>query len=203
MKFLIVNDFICRIFPFTLSIIYHTFMPHITGEKTYKRLLKTDILGVWWICTFGPLSSVYTGLFCTPKVMACYLLVYSFVSAYVLFYLMVVDCKQKRTSALTVQFVLRVLLHPLRLSSLSHSSTSGVCYYMAMDVVSAVGALINTFHVPERWCPGKLDYVLNGHTIMHVAAIACIVIARYGFLSDVLWLNEVGTCPTIVSDASF
>ncbi len=199
MSLLILNDFICSTFPFALSIIYHTFMPHISGEHVYKKLLKTDILGVWWVCTFGPLSSVYSGLFCAPKLMAFYLLLYSFVSAYVLFYLMVIDCKQKRTFALTVQFTLRVLVHPLRLSSLSHSSTSGVYYYMFMDAVSAAGALINAFHVPERWFPGKLDYVFNGHTIMHIAAILCVSIARYGFLSDMAWLNEIGVCPTDVS----
>ncbi len=132
--------------------------------------------------------------------MTCYLILYFFVSAYVLFYLMVVDCKQRRTLALTVQFALRVLVHPLRLSSFSHSSTSGVYYYVLMDAVSAAGALINAFHIPERWFPGKLDYVLNGHTIMHVAAVVCVAISRYGFLSDMLWLNEVGTCPTFVSD---
>lgn len=132
--------------------------------------------------------------------MLIYLIAYSAMSAFVLYYLMVVDCKQKRTTALTVQFALRVMIHPLRLSSLSHSSTAGVFYHMIMDAFSAMGALINAFHVPERWFPGKFDYILNGHTIMHVVALLCIVIGRQGFLLDMQWLNDVHTCPSVVHD---
>ena len=185
-----------------MSVIYHTFMPHVSGDNTYKWLLKADILGVWWVCTFGPLSSVYTGLYCTPNLMSLYIFVYSCLSAYVLFYLMVVDCKQKRTSALTAQFALRVLLHPLRLSSLSHSSVSSIPYHMTTDAISAVGALINACHIPERWFPGKFDYVCNGHTLMHIAALLCVVFGRQGFLCDMQWLNEAGTCPAYVGDLS-
>ena len=123
-------------------------------------------------------------------------------SATVLYYLMVIDCKQKRVTALTAQFALRVMIHPLRLSSLSHSSTAGIYYHMIMDAISAVGALINALHIPERWFPGKVDYVLNGHTLMHVAALLCIIIGRQGFLFDMQWLNDVGTCPSIVHDLS-
>lgn len=177
-------------------------MPHISGEKTYKQLLKIDILGVWWACTFGPLPSLFSGLYCTPNLMFVYLVAYMSLSATVLYYLMVIDCKQKRVTALTAQFALRVMIHPLRLSSLSHSSTAGIYYHMIMDAISAVGALINALHIPERWFPGKVDYVLNGHTLMHVAALLCIIIGRQGFLFDMQWLNDVGTCPSIVHDLS-
>ena len=201
-KFFIVNDFICATYPFLMSVIYHTFMPHISGEKTYKWLLKTDILGVWWVCTFGPLPNMYTGLYCTPNLMGIYIFMYSCLSAYVVFYLMVVDCKQKRTSALTAQFALRVLLHPLRLSSLSHSTTSSVPYQIITDTISAVGALVNAFHIPERWFPGKLDYVFNGHNLMHIVAMLCVVFGRQGFLRDMQWLNEAAACPVSTGDLS-
>ena len=65
-----------------------------------------------------------------------------------------------------------------------------------MDAISATGAVVNALHVPERWFPGKMDYFLNGHTLMHIAAFLSLVVARQGFLCDMRWLNEVATCPS-------
>lgn len=193
--FFIISDFLYSTLPFLLSICYHTFMPHRSGEPTYRQLLKTDIFGVWWICTFGPLSSVYTGLYCSPGVLTVYLVPYFTLSALVLYYLMIQDCKRKRVAALTAHALLRFLIHPLRLSSLSQSSTDAVYYYAIMDAITSVGALINGFHVPERWIKGGLsDYLLNGHSLMHIIAILGIWIGKYGFFSDMLWLNDVATC---------
>lgn len=160
------------------------------------QLLKVDIFGVWWCSTLGPISNIFTGLYCAPNVMFAYFCVYGLLSLYVLYYLMIEDCKKKRTVALTVQFFVRILLYPLRFSSLSAvSSRAAIKYYFMMDMISAVGAIINALHVPERWFPGKLDYVLNGHTLMHVAGLVGLAIARQGFLCDMAWLNGVGACP--------
>ncbi len=128
--------------------------------------------------------------------MLAYFSIYSLLSAYVLYYLMISDCKRKRVVGLTIQFLVRVFIHPLRLSPLSFSSSAAVKYYLLMDVVSSVGALINALHIPERWFPGKMDYIFNGHTLMHLAALFSIAIARQGFLRDMAWLNDVGSCPT-------
>lgn len=193
--FFILLDFLYSTLPFILSVCYHTFMPHSSGEFTYRRLLKTDIFGVWWICTFGPLSSAYTGLYCSPGLLSLFLASHLTLSAVVLYYLMIQDCKRKRVAALTAQSVLRYLLHPLRLSSISQSSKDAVFYYVIMDVVTSIGALINGFHVPERWLQGKTsDYVLNGHSLMHVAAIVGLLFGKYGFFSDMYWLNTTPTC---------
>lgn len=186
----IVGDLVCSLLPFSLSIVYHTFMPHHGGERTYTQLLKLDVVGVWLCCTMGPISSFFTGLYCARGLMLAYFSLYFCISLYVLYYLMVVDCKRKRTVALTVQFFVRILIYPLRLSSFAVSSSASVKYYLAMDLISAMGAVINALHVPERWFPGKLDYVLNGHTLMHVAALVGLATARQGFLCDMKWLND-------------
>lgn len=198
---LIVGDFVCSLLPFALSIVYHTFMPHHSGEKTYVQLLKLDVFGVWWCCTLGPISNIFTGFYCAHGLMTAYVCLYFSLSLYVLYYLMVEDCKRKRTVALTVQFFVRLLIHPMRLSSLSISSPASIRYYFMMDLVSAAGAVINALHVPERWFPGKLDYVLNGHTLMHVAALVSLALARQGFLCDMTWLSGAGGCPVNGSDA--
>lgn len=196
---LILGDFVCCILPFVVSILYHTFMPHHSGQRTYQQLLKLDVFGVWWCCTLGPISNFYTGLYCTSTLMLAYFTLYFSFSLYVLYYLMVVDCKRKRVVALTAQFFVRILIHPLRLSPLSGSSPAAVKYYLVMDAISAVGAVINAVHMPERWFPGKLDYVLNGHTLMHVAAVLSLMVARQGFLCDMSWLNQGASCSANVT----
>jgi hypothetical protein len=170
-------------------------MPHHSGELTYMQLLKLDVFGVWLCCTVGPISNFFTGLYCAEGLMTAYFTLYASFSVYVLYYLMVEDCKKKRTVALTLQFFVRILIYPLRLSSFSVSSSAAVKYYIVMDMVSAVGAVINALHIPERWFPGKLDYMLNGHTLMHIAAVVSVVVARQGFLHDMTWLNGAGLCP--------
>lgn len=197
--FFIIADFLYSTLPFLLSITYHTFMPHNSGPLTYRRLLKTDIFGVWLICTFGPLSSIYTGLYCSPDIISLFLAVYFMLSAAVLYYLMVQDCKRKRVAALTAQFFLRILIHPLRLT-ISQSSTDAVFYYIIMDIITSVGALVNSHHVPERWMPGSwVDYIFNGHSLMHVAAILGLLVGKHGFFSDMHWLNSVASCSAGVS----
>lgn len=187
-------DCVCSILPFALSVLYHTFMCHHSGEKTYRQLLKSDVFGVWLTCTFGSISTLYTGLYCLPTLRQLYLLLYMFISSIVLYYLLVVDCKRQRVMALTVQFVFRVLVHFVPLSSLSTGTSGASKYLVMMDAISAVGAVINALHIPERWATGKLDYVCNGHTLMHMAAFLSVAVGRQGFLLNMAWLNHGATC---------
>lgn len=188
-------DFVCSVLPFLLSVLYHTFMCHHSGERTYRRLLKSDVFGVWLVCTFGPISTLYTGLYFLPVLRLIYLLLYMLISLVVLYYLLVVDCKRQRVAALTAQFVFRVSVHFVRLSpSLSPAPREALKYLITMDVMSAVGGLINALHVPERWLPSRLNYVCNGHSLMHVVAFLSLAVGRQGFLIDMKWLNSGATC---------
>lgn len=191
----ILLDLTCSLLPFLLSVTYHTFMPLWGSPSAYQRLLNLDVLGVWIVCTLGPLSYMYTGLYCSPGLQCVCVCCYLAVSLLVLYCLMLVASKRERVTALTVQLAVRFLLtHPFRLASVSPVSLQALKYYITVDAISAVGALINAHHIPERWLPGKLDYVCNGHTLMHVAAILTVAIGRRGFLLDMAWLNGERTC---------
>ena len=63
----IIIDYIISCFPLALSIIYHLFMCHKNGPKTYQTMLKIDVLGIWIITTFGELHIIYTTLYCYPR----------------------------------------------------------------------------------------------------------------------------------------
>ena len=112
----------------------------------------------------------------------------------VLYYLLVEDCKRKRVVALTVQFMFRVLVSLVRLTPYASTYPEAFKYYLMMDAISAMGALINALHIPEKWVPGKLDYVFNGHNLMHIAAFMTLAVGRQGFLLDMAWLNSGGVC---------
>ena len=197
MRLIVLADMLTSTLPFALSILYHTFMPHTSGELVYNRLLKTDIFGVWIATTFGSLSAIYVTLFCFPTFLSVYLVIYLLLSLVVLYYLVVVDCKRKRVVALAVQFFFRSLVQLLRLSPLVTVPLSAFKFYFMMNVISSIGALINALHVPERWFPGRCDYVVNGHSLMHVAAMLSLVVGRNGLLIDLDWLVTGPTCPTL------
>ena len=196
MRLFIICDLLTTTLPFTLSVLYHTFMPHISGRHVYNRLLKTDVFGVWFATTFGSISGIYVTLYCFPKLLKTYLVIYLLLSLVVLYYLVIVDCKRKRVVGLTVQFLFRSLIQLLRLSpDVVTAPFTAFKYYAVMNVISSVGALINALHVPERWFPGKCDYLVNGHSLMHMAAILSLAVGRNGLIIDLDWLASNPVCP--------
>lgn len=194
-RFFIISDILTSTLPFALSVLYHTFMPHVSGEQVYNRLLKTDVFGVWFATTFGSLSGLYVTLYCFPRFLLLYLVIYLLLSLAVLYYLVIVDCKRKRVVGLTIQFFFRSLVQILRLTPAVTVPLSAFKYYLVMNVISGVGALINALHIPERWFPGRCDYLVNGHSLMHVAAILSLLVGREGLLIDMEWLVANPTCP--------
>jgi hypothetical protein len=57
----------------------------------------------------------------------------------------------------------------------------GVCFVALL----LLGVAIHVLKIPERFFPGKLDYVGNSHAIWHI----CYSLAYYFFFSDVFVLN--------------
>lgn len=194
MRLFVIVDILITTLPFLFSIIYHTFMPHSGGKQLYQRLLKTDIFGVWFTTTFGSLSSIYVSLYCVPTIRQLYLLIYLLLSLIILYYLVVLDCKRQRVAAFTIQFCLRSLIHLIRLTPLVTAGTSAFYYYLLMNIFSSIGALINALHIPECWFPGKCDYMLNGHSLMHIIAFLSLAVGRQGTLIDFAWLNSNPSC---------
>ena len=194
MRLIISVDYLTSTLPFALSVVYHTFMPHEHGPELYRRLLKIDVFGVWFTTTFGSLSGTYVTLYCLPTVWTAYLAVYLPLSLVVFYYMVVMDSKMKRVVSLTALFSLCQFFQLIRLTTLTTVPLLAFQYYFVMNVLSGVGALINALHVPERWFPGKCDYLLNGHSLMHIVALLSMVVRRYGSLIDLEWLTSKPTC---------
>jgi len=193
-KYFIILDYISCCFPFIVSVLYHVFMPHDSGSGTYNILLKLDVCGVWFSCTFGSLSLIYCSLHCRPWLRDCYLLLYAIISFICLLRLIVSSSAKARVVPLTIQFWFRTATHFVRLTPIGSGNPSAIPYYIIMDCIAGPGALINALHIPERWIPGKVDYMFNGHNLMHIAAFASIATCRKGFLLDMLWLTTEIHC---------
>ena len=193
-RLFIISDLFASTLPFALSVIYHTFMPHKAGVRLYKNLLKADVFGVWFANTFGPLCGIYVSVYCLSILREGILVSHLLLSLVVLYYLVVVDCKRQRVVALMVQFCFRSLVLLLRLTPLVTAPLTALYYYLLMSIVSSVGALINALHIPECWFPGKCDYCLNGHSLMHIAAFLTIAVGRNASLIDLAWLASRPSC---------
>lgn len=194
-KLFAATDLVVYMVPFALSVIYHTFLSHHSGKYIYKLLLKTDVFGVWVASTFAPITTIYVSLYCMPMLAQCYIAGYLLLSVVVLYYLVVLDCKRQRVVALTVQFIFRSLVQFIRLTPFSNADVAVFYCYAITTAVSSVGALINALHIPERWFPGQCDYVLNGHSLMHIMATLSMAVGQRGSLIDIVWLEEQASCP--------
>ena len=108
--------------------------------------------------------------------------------------------------AFTMQFLLRSLILLVRLTPSATTDISSFYYFVGMNVFSSIGALINALHIPEYWFPGKCDFLLNGHSLMHVMAFLSLAVGRQGSLIDLAWLRSNPSCATgnyIVTEVEF
>jgi len=58
------------------------------------------------------------------------------------------------------------------------------------DVLSVTGGIIGVIRVPEKWFPGRLDYWLNSHHIMHVMVVWAVVHMNAATNGDIRWVIE-------------
>lgn len=190
-------DLLCSTLPLAFSVLYHTFMCHRSGKQAYLRLLKLDILGVWLSGTLGAIPSIYAGMYCFAFIIGViFFLVYLLVACVVLYYLLVVDSKQRRAFAMTIEYFFRVSVHLCQFITRHPTGLQAAWQLLTMDVLMAVGVFINTLHVPELWFQGKVvDYLLNGHSLMHICAVAALLLAHQVFLYDINWIMKGAVCP--------
>ena len=192
---LICLDCLTTMLPFLLSVFYHLFMCHRSGPTVYHRLLKVDVFGVWMTTTFGSFSVIYCGMYCWPILRHTFTCIYMLLSAAVLYSMMNSQSKQGRVLPLMVQYFFRLAGLLFRITPWGGGHPFSLSFYLLMEVVAIPGAMANALHIPERWLPGKLDYALNGHSLMHIAAFLCMYLGKRGFLLDMEWLNSHSHCP--------
>ena len=187
--FLIMDYFITSI-TFTLSVIYHTFMCHHGGKKVYDNLLKLDVIGVWFLSTFGTIPMMYTTFYRFPGLRLAIILGYILVSVIAMVILLTGNSRQHRAIAFTTQYVLRLFILGCRFSPLAVGVANNSLYYLLLEALHAFGVAINVLHFPERLLPGGFDYFCNGHQLMHISSTLSLFVLKTAFIKDIEWLNN-------------
>lgn len=83
----------------------------------------------------------------------------------------------------------RFVLFMFRLIGPGRGSPSSLQLYLTMDALAMFGGLVNISRFPERFSPGRFDYWLNSHQIMHIMVVLSILYLHWGMLEDLRWLK--------------
>ena len=147
-------------------------------------------MGVWCITSLGAVPQLTTVMCCHALLRVGGMIIYFAISLVALWIILTYDSAKHRVIALTVQYLFRVGLHIFRLCPLSGGHPYAFTLMTVVDLLAAPGALINGLKVPERWLPGKVDYIGNGHTLMHVISFFVVLVSKRAFLLDLEWYMD-------------
>jgi len=188
---------LCTIF--INSVLYHTFIPH-HSESYYYRWLALDYAPIFLLMAVTPLLIVVRfGLVCEPEAaLYCYI-GYALICVLALGCLLYKPCFKgtpgsaaERLQGFAAQLIGRIAIYIIR-AGLDAGSDTALYWYSAAEVLSVVGGIINALKIPERWAPGKFDYICNSHQIMHCFAATALVCLYFAFLEDSKWYKGA-TC---------
>ena len=181
-----------NILPFTASTMYHLFMCHRYGAGIYHKLLSFDMIGVWAVNTFGYVIAIIATFRCFHILQFFTLAIYLSMSGIALYYLITAKNASQRFVPLSFYALSRplILLARLYINYLQlHTEHLEVRFYVFMDTVAMLGAVINVFKFPERFLPGCLDFAINSHQIMHLCTMASILCLTKASELDIEFLS--------------
>ena len=162
---------------FSLSVVYHTFLAHkacsthARGPERYHSLLCADVAGVVAVMSVPQVAILHYGFWAHPTLRAC-LFVISSLGALLATRATRSKDQTQRAVPLACLVLARWTCLALRLAGHGNACPQAVGIYVAMELILAVGGACNALFIPERWLPGKLDYGVNSHNIMHALTTA-------------------------------
>lgn len=158
---------------FCLSVTYHTFMAHARcsvgrgARASYDTLLCADVAGVVAVLSVPQLPIVWYGFHASPRLRNALLCAMALGAAGGA---AATRCKDQteRAKPLAALVGARLLALALRVAGFGATCAAATRGYVWMELVIGAGGLANALFLPERFCPGRLDYALNSHQIMHL-----------------------------------
>ncbi|XP_030631745.1 progestin and adipoQ receptor family member 4 [Chanos chanos] len=176
------------------SVLYHLFMNHEGGASVYNTLLSLDMFGVCLVNTLGALPIVHITLLCYPSSRCAAMLAYLLLSLYGIHCAVTARSNVNRLRSFAWQALFRLFLFMLRWIGPGTGSPASLRLYLTMDSLALLGGLVNISRIPERFSPGRFDYWLNSHQIMHMLVILSILYLHWGMLEDLSWITSF-QCP--------
>jgi len=175
---------------FGLSVIYHTFLAHKCcstskrGCENYHRLLSCDVAGVVGVLSVPQVAILCYGFGNQPTLRDALLALSAIAAAVGSRAVRSVD-QTARAVPLSVLLLTRWLCLALRLLHYGLRCDAATGIYARMELLLALGGAANALFLPERWCPGRLDYALNSHQIMHLCTTATAVMVVRALQADI------------------
>lgn len=192
-SYFLIADYITTLLLFTFSIVYHTFMCHHGGKPVYDFVLKVDVGGVWLMASVGTLPFLYTTFYGRPSLQGVVISVYTMVSVLAAIIIVMGNDRKYRAIALASQYCVRLFVLGCRLYPVVEGLPDNIEYYFILELLNGLGVIVNTLHIPERWFPGRFDYVFNGHQLMHICTTMALLLFRTALTMDLEWLNNINS----------
>ena len=173
-------------------------MCHKNGADTYDKLIKLDMVGIWFVTTFGPTAFIYGTFFCFPVLFKTTFCAYSFLAFMGVFFVIRGRNAPERLRPIIYLGIIRFPIYATRaiVSWLGYvtADVHVIWLLVAMELFGLLGSVINVKRFPERWVDGKFDYLGNSHNIMHVIVLICPVFLHLATVTDFKWF-ETASCP--------
>ncbi|XP_066581171.1 progestin and adipoQ receptor family member 4 [Prorops nasuta] len=181
--------------PWIGSSVYHIFMNLDYGVEFYRQLLQIDMLGIWLCQSFGALPMVMTAVHCqTDNVWYCCVGAYCILSYWGLLKAMHADSPWERRLCFMPPFMARMLILCLRTLGISGGDPEALLHIVLQDLLAVIGAIIGALRVPEKWIPGKVDYMMNSHNLMHVMVVLAVYSMHTATILDLAWMANPSSC---------
>ncbi|CAK9808558.1 Progestin and adipoQ receptor family member 4 [Anthophora quadrimaculata] len=181
--------------PWIGSFIYHLFMNLNYNEVFYRTLLKLDMIGIWLCQSFGAIPMMAATVHCLPDgCWYCCIFIYCSLCIWGLLKAMNARSPWERRLCFAPPFLMRMMVMTLRCFRIGGGSPDALLHIVLQDLISVVGATIGALRIPEKWIPGKLDFALNSHNLMHVLVVLAVCSMHAATLQDLVWMTDPSVC---------
>lgn len=195
--------FLTAVVCLAFSTIFHTFSCH--SRSVGKICGKLDYCGISLLCTGSFVPWIYYAFYCSPSAKLVYLILVPLFGASVIFISL---CEKFASPAFRPMRAAVFVTFGVSIAvPFSHWFFSATHITISLTNVALVGlfyiggAVLYAARIPERFFPGKCDYLFQSHQIFHVCVVAAALI-HYLNIQDIASLSlsdhgnpyEAGVC---------
>lgn len=192
---------IACVFLFIASSVYHLFK--CQNQHTYDLCLKLDFSGIVAVIASSFLAGIYYGFHCFPKIRNFFLVVTGAINAF-LMYVAVGDKDNYHITTRRIFYVAGVAWSIVPMAAffmIYDLYTDTEAFQMAKSCLTLLGGYGSAFAVysskfPEKWWPGKFDFIGHSHQTWHVLIAASAIWWYWSLEQARLWALS-GVCPTL------
>eukprot|EP00834_Sanchytrium_tribonematis_P006806 NODE_539_length_6273_cov_0.700194.p2 type:complete len:308 gc:universal NODE_539_length_6273_cov_0.700194:4916-3993(-) len=184
---------ICAIKCFSMSSLYHLHC-HQT-YKTYRLFSCLDYAGISVMIMGSCILMTYYVYYCNTTMQYIWqtlLIITSFVGIFGPFFDKFANHPTLRTICYIISGTFSGL--PVGIHIFTHYSVpfhdDGIFFFIGMLVCYVGGAAIYVYQVPERFAPGRFDYLFHSHQIWHVFVFVASVMFYCSSLDMMMWREQ-------------